>query len=98
MFGETRLFASAYLETAGRVGVYLDAENETSLYETGIVTFQEMCGADADSPTCGGEACDGTCVTGAFFGLAYDDQTADPATDSFINFHGLHVREFSTRK
>ena len=100
MLGDTRLFASAYLQTAGRVADYSDATNKTSEYERGVVTFQEMCADDADNPTCGvdSEACDGTCVTGAFFGLNYDDLNTEPAEASFTNFHGLHIHEFSTRK
>jgi len=98
VFGDTRLFASAYLETAGLADDLSadyddDGTNKTSLYETGVVTFQEMCASDVDSPTCGvdNESCDGTCVTGAFFGLPYDDQATDPPNISPDNYHGFHI-------
>jgi Cu/Zn superoxide dismutase len=97
VFGDTRLFASAYLQTAGRVASYSDSTDFDSEFETGVVTFQEMCEADADNPTCGvdNEPCDGTCVTGAFFGLPYDDKITDPPNLSGFNYHGLHIHEFS---
>ena len=62
LIGEEPGYASAYLKRRG-----LNADNAAVTgYETGFVIFEEMCGG-----TCGESSCDGTCVSGNFWGLFY---------------------------
>lgn len=82
--GDSRGFASAYLQASGSAA---DA-GRASKYETGVVHFQEMCTGD-DVDTCGGDACDGTCVTGVFWGVALVDN--DPERS-----HGLSIHTYAT--
>lgn len=53
-------------------------------FETGFVNFEEMCGG-----TCGDVSdCDGTCVSGNFWGLVDGLAPGDPSG------FGLHINEF----
>ena len=90
LYGDSRSFASAYLASSGEAQ---DMPANVSKYETGAVHFQEMC-ADDENGTCGGDPCDGVCVTGVFFGIPDDDRS----DEEYSNYLGLHVHEYATRK
>ena len=52
-------------------------------FESGYLTFTEMCGS-----ICGDDVCDGTCVEGNFWGIA-DAGNAEPSE------FGLYIQEYS---
>lgn len=80
ILGDSRGFASAYLQPSGSAADFGNA----SQMETGVVHFQEMCAGD-EVDTCGGEACEGTCVTGVFFGIPLI--SADPDRPRGFSIH-----------
>ena len=84
--GSNRGFASAYLKPSGSASELTNA----SQFETAVMHFQEMCAGD-EVDTCGGDACEGVCVTGTFFGIRL---RANNPTD----VRGLSIHTFATRK
>ena len=44
--------------------------------ETGFLRFEEMC-TSSTAVTCNGVACDGTCVSGKFWGVYYSGTPSD---------------------
>lgn len=59
-------------------------------FETGFLIFQEMCGGQ-----CGAlpDPCDGTCITGNFWGLDFDASKPELHRN---NKRGLHITEFAS--
>ena len=81
------LFGDADNEPTGYASAYLSTDTDATMYsssgfESGFLTFTEMCGG-----TCAGNPCDGTCVEGNFYGMRDAGET-DPSE------FGLYVQEY----
>ena len=81
------LFGDADNEPTGYASAYLNTDHGAVMYsssgfESGFLTFTEMCGG-----TCAGNPCDGTCVEGSFWGMR---DAGNPEPSEF----GLYVQEF----
>ena len=83
------LFGYGENDTPGTATVYLDRDPTSDMYtasgfESGFLNFEEMCGG-----TCGGNPCDGTCVSGNFWGIKDAGQSEPSAFGLHINTYTL---------